>query len=182
MKHLIFSSLLVSAIAMPSIAKAEELPHIPFHLLTCKTISAEEGTEFDVDYATVVHSSTFTITNSERRLKFHNSLIAFGFSKAFQITQPKITKSDMVDKSGRFGDLRARQKDDDVPTGFTSKGIGYEIQAVTGYDAGEKVGRGYRVNPFVPITVKIEEISNSIEREPPVWVGECNMTRLARKR
>ncbi len=80
----------------------------------------------------------------------------------------------MNDKSGRFGNLRERQADDDIPTGFVANGVEYELQTVTGYRVTKRTGENsYQINQDDPITVKLEVISESIERDPPVWVGEC---------
>ncbi len=160
-------------------AQANEPERLPFHALTCETINALEGSEFDAENATIILSVPFNITNSDRRLKFYRSMIAFGDTKAFQIVQSRVTQDDMSDKSGRFGNLKDRQKDDDIPTGFLSDGVEYELQTVTGFKVTERTGENtFKINQDAPIRVKLEAITNSSEREPPVWVGECTKTGL----
>lgn len=170
-----FPTLLI--LASPSFAQSADPVPVPFNQLDCTTVGALRGSEFDTERATIIFSVPFNITNSDRRLKFYRSMIAFGDQKAHQIVQPRITQADMRDRSGRFGNLRERQEDDDIPTGFVFNGVQYELQTITGYEITERTGENsFRINQDDPIRVKLEVVTQSNERGPPVWVGECTKT------
>ncbi|MDA9918483.1 hypothetical protein N9D37_01160 [Erythrobacter sp.] len=174
---LLFSSVLF--LSSPILAEDTKSERIPFNQLNCRTIDAVEGSEFETDRVTIILSVPFNITNSDRRLKFYRSMIAFGDNEAYQIVQPQITSDDMSDKNGRFGNLRERRDDDDIPTGFEADGVEYELQTVTGFEITQRTGENtFTINQDDPITVKLEAITDSNEREPPVWIGECIKTGL----
>ena len=167
----------ISGLSVSASAQSEEAVSYPLSKLVCATTTALEGSEFDVRSALIFNPVPFHITNGDRRLKFYRGLIAFEGGKSYQLAQPRITQSEMNDKDSRFGNLRQRQSDDDIPTAFTSDGVEYELQAITGFTVTERTGENtFTINQFDPITVILEAVTDSSTRETPVWTGQCTMS------
>jgi hypothetical protein len=154
-------------------------PNYPLMKLKCVTAEAQEGSPFNSPSALVFIPSPFKITNSDKRLKFYESLIAFEGGRTYQLAQPRITEADMNNKSGRFGDLKARQGDDDIPTSFTADGIVYELQTVTGFPIKERISdKSFKIDMNASIRVSLEVVTDTVKRAPPVWTGNCVLTNV----
>ena len=151
----------------------------PLLKLKCVTAEAQEGSPFNSSSALVLIPSPFKITNTEKRLKFYKSLIAFEGGRTFQVVQPQITEADMNNPSGRFGDLKARQMDDDIPTAFTADGTVYELQTVTGFPIKERpADKSFKIDTDASIRVTLEVVTGTVKRTPPVWTGNCVLTNV----
>ncbi|KEO91525.1 hypothetical protein EH31_02320 [Erythrobacter longus] len=155
-------------------------PSFPLMQVDCETVAAAAGSPFDFPTARIMIPTPFHLVSSEKRLKLYKSLLVFeGGDEGYLISQPKITQADMKNSSGRFGDLQERQSDDDIPTGFTIADTVYEIQSVTSFPVTERIGEtSFKIDQTITFRLKIEEVTTSTDRNPPVWQGDCVMTNV----
>ncbi|MEM6828030.1 MAG: hypothetical protein AAF553_08800 [Pseudomonadota bacterium] len=172
-----FLTLLATLQSVPD-ADSVTMPFFPLMVVRCQTKRALEDSVFDATQAMVLMPSPWKITSDEKQLKFHHGLIAFaGARTSYQIRQPEIFQEDMDNRESRFGDLKARQADDDIPTTFSLDGFEYEIQATTGFPIVKRIdGKSFTIDRKAMIEVKIEKVTDRMVRDEPVWAGQCHMT------
>jgi len=155
----------------------------PLMKLKCVTVDAQNGSPFDRPSALMVIPSPFKVTISQKRLKFAKSLLAFEGGKSYQVGQPPITEADVANPSGRYGNLKARQADDDIPTGFTADGVTYELQAITGFKVKEsRPDKSTVIDTKATIRVTLEAVTDTAVRGAPVWSGDCVLSNFVEEK
>ncbi|MEL6239199.1 MAG: hypothetical protein AAFQ90_11500 [Pseudomonadota bacterium] len=149
----------------------------PLKQVSCDAVQNQEDDLFSASKALIIVPVPYTITNERRRLKFYNGLLAFGDVRdGYTIGQPKIFQADMDDRNGRFGNLKARQSNADIPTTFSFKDQLYEIQATSGFPMKKRIdAKSFSIDASASFEIKIEAVTESIDRADPVWIGTCKM-------